>query len=202
LDGDSFLWENRNPKATDVYGDGFDRDIDLVGGWYDKVGNVYTHYMSETLTVGTGDTVPAPEITVGASRYASTWWDPDGLGLSLVTNKLGVLTGMTAPKAGVPVSLGANVWDYSATNTVGLTFGFTRATGVYKGSFKAWFDYGTTHTSKNIAFEGVMTPEREDIADGIQGRGFYLWADKAPSSNPAIPYAFEWSSDFVIQSEQ
>jgi hypothetical protein len=195
LDADSFVWENRNPKATDVYGDGFIRDIDIVGGWYDKIGNLYTHYMSETLTISTGDTVPAPETIVGTNRYASTWWDPDGLALSLVTNNLGVLTGIKAPAAGVPVNLGGNVWDYSAPNTEGLTFGFTRATGVYKGSFKAWFDYSTTHTSKSITFEGVMTPERENMTDGIEGRGFYLWADKTPS------YGFKWSSDFVISGQ-
>jgi hypothetical protein len=195
LDGDSFVWENRNPRATDTYGDGFDRDIYLVGGWYDKVGNLYTHYMSETLAVGTGAAAPAPETIVGTNRYASTWWNPDGLALSIVTNNLGVLTGIAAPAAGAPVNLGANVWDYSATNTEGLTFAFTRATGVYKGSFKAWFDYSTTHTSKSITFEGVMTPERENMTDGIEGRGFYLWADKTPS------YSFNWSRDFVISGQ-
>jgi len=195
LDAEPLGWESRNPKATDVYGDGFIRDIDIVGGWYDKIGNLYTHYMSETLTIGTGAAVPAPETIVGTNRYASTWWDPDGLALSLVTNKLGVLTGIAAPHVGVPVNLGGNIWDYSATNTEGLTFAFTRATGVYKGSFKAWFDYGTTHTSKSINFEGVMTPERENMADGIEGRGFYLWADKTPS------YSFNWSRDFVISGQ-
>jgi hypothetical protein len=114
------------------------------------------------------------------------------------------MTGLVAPKACLPLDPDKNnIWDYNAENTVGLTIGLTRATGVFKGSFKGWFDYGKTHTSRNIPFEGVLTPEREDKSDGIEGRGFFLWPDKALQPNPKgkpVSYPFNWSYDFLIQS--
>ena len=56
-------------------------------------------------------------------------------------------------------------------------------------------------TSKSIAFEGILTPEREDASDGAAGRGFFLWADKAQSLNPQgkpVPYSFNGSYDFLL----
>ncbi len=200
LDGEPFVWENLNPAATQVYGAGFNRDIGLSGGWYDTLGNLYAYYSDRVMTVGTEGT-PVPEILVGTNRYDSVCWDPDGIALTVVTNKLGVMTGLSAPNAGVPVKVGA-AYDYvNPTNAVGLTVGLTRATGVFKGSFKAWFDNATTHTPKSVAYEGVLTPEREDMDDGIAGRGFFLWADKSQYLNPqnkTVPYGFSWSYDLKI----
>ena len=200
LDGEPFVWENRSPQATQVYGAGFSRDLGLSGGWYDTLGNLYAYYSNRVMTVGT-EGAPVPETLVGTNRYDSVCWDPDGIVLTVVTNKLGVLTGLSAPKAGTPVKVGA-AYDYTnPTNTVGLTVTLTRATGVFKGSFKAWFDYVTTHMSKTIAYEGVLTPERENKDDGIAGRGFFLWADKSQYLNPQgkpVAYSFSWSYDFSL----
>lgn len=196
------LWESRNPQATaDYAAGGFTRELGLNGGWYDTVGNLYNYYTNVTLTVGTDADAAAPEIIVGTNRYASVWWDPNGLALSVVTNKAGVLTGLAAPKAGVPVSLGGNAYDYNGpTNTVGLTIALTRATGVFTGTFKAWFDYAATHTSKTITYQGVLTPvpQGNDPADDTQGRGFFLWADRAPYVTKAGTYSFNGSYDFLI----
>ncbi len=197
-----FLWESFNPQATvNPEAGGFSRSLVLTGGWYDTVGNLYAYYKNGTLSVG-ADGEPVPELLVGTNRYDSAWWSPDGLALAVVTNRLGVMTGLAAPKAGVPVDPDKDgEWDYGATNTVGLTIGLTRATGVFKGSFKAWFDYPKTHTSKTVDYEGVLTPEREDTGDGVAGRGFFLWADKSQSLNPQgkpVPYGFSWSYDLKI----
>jgi len=200
--GQSFAWENRNPLAAGVYSDhGFARDISLVGGWYDKVSNLASYYTNATLMVGTGNLAAVPELIVGSDRHESVFYSPDGQVLSVVA-KLGVMTGLTAAKVGLPVKVDAT-WSYAATNAVGLTFGLTRATGIFKGSFNAWFDYGTVHSSKKIAFEGVMTPEREDPADGIEGRGFYLWSDKSSytgATGNLVSYTYKPSYDFVIQN--
>jgi len=205
LDNVPFLWENRSSVATQVYGAGFSRYLDLTGGWYDKLGNLYGYYAGRTLSVAT-ETAPVPELVVGTNRYDSVCWTPDGLVLKVATNAAGVMTGLSAPKAGTPVKVGGE-WMYdTSTNTVGLTIGLTRATGVFKGSFKAWFDYATTHTSKTIVYEGVLTPERENKADGIAGRGFFLWADKGSYLSPlgkATPYSFSWSYDLrLLLSEE
>jgi hypothetical protein len=200
LDGGPFAWESLDPAATQVYGQGFGRELDLSGGWYDTVGNLYRYYAGLTLSVGT-EGAPAPELLVGTNRHASAWWDPEGIALSVVTNRLGVMTGLSAPKAGTPVKKGLE-YDYeSATNAVGLTVSLTQASGVFKGSFKAWFDYAATHTPRTINYEGVLTPEREDAEDGVAGRGFFLWADKSQYPGPQgkpVPYSFNWSYDLLL----
>jgi hypothetical protein len=201
LDGGPFAWESRNPLATGTCGAGFGRAPGLAGGWYDTLGNLYTYYANRTLSVGT-EAAPAPELIVGTNRYDSAWWDPDGIAVRAVTNGPGVMTGLAAPAAGAPLRVGANVYDYaSRTNAVGLTIGLTRATGFFKGSFKAWFDYAATHTSSSIPCEGVLTPEREDRADGVAGRGYFLWADKGQYTNAlnrVITYPFNWSYDLKL----
>jgi uncharacterized repeat protein (TIGR02543 family) len=196
LNGISFIWESRNPQATEVYGDGWvDRKLGLVGGWYDKSENIYNYYEGKTMTSGANADAPVPELTVGVNHYPSVWWNFSDIALA-----------PEVPKAGVPVDPDRdNVWDYSAVNTVGLKAGLTRVTGVFKGSFKAWFDYDKTHTSRNISCEGVLTPERENKTVLVEGRGFFLWPDKALKPNPKgkpIPYSFNWSYDFLVQGDK
>ncbi len=199
LDDAPFSWASLSPTATPVFGEGFYRDLDLNGGWYDKLGNLYAYYMNKNSSVGTDADALAPGLLVGTNRYASIWWDPDGIALSVVTNKYGVMTTLSAPKAGAPVDPEKDrLWDYGVTNAGGLTIGLTRATGVFKGVFKAWFDYATTHASKTVSYEGVLTPEREDKSDGVEGRGFFLWADRTTPPVPLRPYGFNWSYDFKI----
>jgi len=200
LDDVPFVWNNRNPLAT-AYGDSSarGRGIGLVGGWYDKLGNLTHYYSNMTLTVCLGTNTP-PEIVVGSERHDSVCWNPGGQGLTIVTNGLGRLTGVMAPKPGAPMKVGGT-WDYSADNVVGLTFGLTRATGIFKGSFNAWFDYGIVHTSKKILFEGVLTPEQAAAGGDIKGRGFYLWSDKSAYTNSLgrlVPYTYKTSYDFVV----
>jgi len=199
LDSDPFIWENLNPQATHTYGEGFAQQLGLEGGWYDTVGNLYAYYSGKALLAGTDVSALVPELQVGTNRYASVWWDPYGIEFATTTNSAGVMTGIAASTAGAPAADGT-AYDYTTpTNAVGLTIGLTRATGVFKGSFNAWFDYGTTHTSKTVAYEGALTPAHADAAgEAVAGRGFFLWANQAAAPAPAKPYAFSWSYDFKI----
>ena len=201
LDRVPFQWRSRNPQATETYGDGFARETELVGGGYGKTENLYDYYHNKNLVIGSNEEAPVPEIIMGVTREPSDWWETDGIALTVVTNKLGVMTALAAPKASVPVDPEKDgSWDYGSTNSVGLKIALTRATGIFKGTFKAWFDYpDRKHISKSLAFEGALTPEREDRDDGVAGRGFFLWADKAVPPLPARPYAFKWSYDFKVQ---
>ncbi len=197
LDNAPFLWVSRNPQATSDYSKGgFNRQLGITGGWYSKTENLYGYYRDERLEIGTAAGVPVPMITAGTLREPSDWWNPDGIALTVVTNKAGVMTGITAPKAGVPVKNANGSYDYTtAQNTLGLKLSLTLATGVFKGAYKAWFDYSDKHTSKSIIFEGALTPVRKNMDDFV-GRGFFLWADK--SLSPA--YTFNWSYDFLLLS--
>jgi len=203
LDAQPLLWSNQSPLATATYGDGFSREPKIAGGWYDKTGNLYAYYANKDLSVGMEPGADAPVLTVGTNRYESAWWSPDGLSLFAVTNTAGTLTGIKAPAAASPV-YADGAWAYgNAENTVGLTFALTRATGIFSGSSKAWFDYAATHTSKPVAYQGVITPVREYMDDGVGGRGFFLWADKGQyqnAQNRTTSYSFNWSYDFVIET--
>jgi len=203
LEGAAFVWTSRNPQATASYGACFERAPGLVGGWYSTTENLYAYYAGKTLTIGVGDGAGVPDLIVATNRYESAWWSPEGLALAVATNQSGVLTGLSASAAGTP-SKTEDGWVYGATgNTVGLTLKLTRATGVISGTFKAWFDYGTTHTSKAITFQGAVTPVREDTGDGVEGRGYFLWADKASYINAQgkpTSYGINESYDFLLRS--
>jgi len=172
-----------------------------AGGWYDTLGNLYAYYTGPSLTIGTDDGAADPVLTVGTNRYASAGWDPNGLTVAATTNAAGVMTGLAAPKAVLPPKVNG-VYDYDAvTNAVGLAISLKRATGVFSGSFSAWFDYATTHASRKLTFEGVLTPVREDASDGVAGRGYFLWADKSAYVNASgwsVAYGFNGSYDLQI----
>jgi hypothetical protein len=205
FDGEVYLynsepvrWESRNPLATETYGAGFARETGLSGGRYGSLASLGTYYAGLDLTAGAATNAAAPELTVGTVRYDSVWWNPTGIALT-PSLKAGSLAGLTAPAAGKPTDTDKDgVWDYSATNSVGLKVALTPATGLFKGSFLAWFDYAGKHTSKKMAFEGALTPVREDTMDGIEGRGYFLWADKAVIPATEKTYSFNGSYDFLI----
>jgi len=202
LDGEPFEWQSRNPQATGVIGAGFSRETGLSGGWYSKTANLAAYYAGKELTAGVDPDAAAPALAVGAVRYDAIWWAPTGIALT-PTLKSGVMAGLAAPAAGKPVDPDKDgVWDYGAANAVGLKVSLTRATGVFKGSFLAWFDYPVKkHVSKSLAFEGALTPVRANPDDGVEGRGYFLWPDKAVPPLPAKPYAFKWSYDFLLRAE-
>jgi hypothetical protein len=201
LGGNRLQWVSRNPRATAEYGEGFTRSLDLYGGRYDSIGNLYRYYSNRTIRVRTDAEASAPELSVGEERLASAWWRPDGVELAVVTNRSGVMTGLAAPRATVPADVGG-YYDYEGgVNTVGLTFALTRATGIWKSDFKAWFDGAEMHQAKAVAGEGVLTPVRELPAESSAGRGFFLWPGKSAyqiAEDVTTPYGFSWSYDLRL----
>ncbi len=234
LDGGLFRWESRNPQATGNYGAGFSRSPGLTGGLYDKLLNLYNHY-GNGLIIGDVDLPELPisikftDWTDDSHTKKKSWTEtnytapPAGgaalpAGLVLILNAAG--TGFTAPKADTPVKdAEKEKYNYDSdtdgdgvSNTSGLTFTFARSTGLFKGSFKAWYDYtsaidNTTdtgksaHTSKNVTFQGALTPVREEMTNGIAGRGFYLCPAKGSYEDAAgktKTYNFNRSYDFLL----
>ncbi len=235
-----FIWESRNPQATGDYGAGFYREIGLSGGWYDKLANLYDYYQNGLFVDG----VAAPELAVSVRytdwneagtrkvSWSETEWiegadgaSPNGLVLA-VTPATGVGTGFAAPRADTPLKLPDGSYDYGVdpngdgqSNTAGLTFRFTRATGLFSGSFKAWYDYVSAydvttdretlkHLSKTVKFEGVLTPYRD--GGDAAGSGFFLWGGKNAydtgrvdrNGNPVMKtYKYNDSYDLLLMAE-
>ena len=232
-----FQWQNLNPQATGEYGVRFSRELDISGGWYSTVINLRSYYESG-LAIG-GVVLPA---IAAVTKY--TDWNDDGTKKIAwsETNQVGAVEGASpngvvltvTPATGVGAGFSASKTDmtvkdaetgeyvYADTtgdgtnNTAGLTFTFTRATGLFKGTFKTWYDYVSaqdnttgsqtlTHTFKTSSFEGALTPVRE--SGEAEGRGFFLWADKSSFDsgkvdkygNPILtPYSFNGSYDFLL----
>lgn len=232
LDGGTFQWNNCDPRATDSYGDGFARQLGLAGGWYDKLINLRAYY-ADGLAVGGVAVLPSYLATV-----RTTDWDPDaparkitttstfavdaapclpdGLALA-VTPATGAGTGLAAPRVVAPVKTtdpdtGMPSYNYDAlANPSGLTISFTRATGIFKGTFNMYYDYVSaddltvdperqtwTHTVKSVSYEGALTPVREDTSDGVEGRGFFLWPGAASYPDKPGTYPFNASYDFTL----
>lgn len=214
LDATPFTWKNQNPKATAEYGIGFLRAPELLGGWYSKTIDLLQYYNETGLTIDgvelpallaavkTTDinpdsmTEPPGKITTTeVMPIESTGIGPNGLMLKVVTKATtsGISgIGLAAPKADTPVKNAiTGEYDYSVdttadgvVNTSGLMLNFTRATGLFKGSFKAWYDYASavdnttgiekpTHAVKTVSIEGALTPVTEQGVS--EGCGFFLW---------------------------
>jgi hypothetical protein len=192
LDGAAFLWSSLNPEATEAYGTG-SPVLPLAGGWYSKTENLAAYYAGLDLAAGADTNAPLPELTVGTNRFAAVFWSPSGVAVTPAVSAAGVMTGLTAPAASKPTDEdGDGVWDYSSQNASGLKIALARPTGIFKGSFLCWFDYPEKkHVSKKVSFEGALTPVREDPADGAEGSGFFLWADKSAIPATGKTYSFQ-----------
>ncbi len=233
LNGQALLWQNLNPLSTGDYeAGGFSRDLGLQGGVYNTLINLRSYYanglsvggvnlpsltavtkFTDVKELGTGKITWAETNLIAAADGAS----PNGLALG-ITPAMGAGTGLLAPRADTPVrDAESGEYDYTVdttgdglVNTSGLTLTFTRATGLFKGSFKTWYDYASAqdytlervtlmHAQKSILYEGALTPVRE--SGDADGRGFFLWADTSRYVNPAgksVSYNFNWSYDFLL----
>jgi len=207
-------WVNYKETATSNYGEGFQRAVGVAGGFYASTEIVQNYYKVGNLpqVAELAYTYKNGTLSETASAQA-TYWNPGGL----------TLAGFTAPKADSPKAISGGTWpasyDYTITGTdgvandTGLKFSFTKATGLFRGTFNVYYDYVTAvnettgaetvkHTSKKVTYQGVATPVREDLDDGYEGRGYFLMADKAAwfnyYSNKSTPYSFNWSYDFSL----
>jgi hypothetical protein len=239
----AFLWENRSPAATEMH-EGFLRsEIGLVGGYYNKLKSLHDYYQGDELVVG-GLSEPPP--LVAKIKYTDFDWEserevppktswteeeeiwPEGYspeGLVLTIDAAGAA--IAAPKVVTPKKLvDPDTREYMGynydelDNPAGLTFGFTKATGLFKGAFNVYYDYvsaddytkdenGQTwaHSVVKMSFEGALTPVREDTSDGVEGGGFYTckrkgWyeTDKLDSDDNPIWASFDYvaSFDFLL----
>ena len=184
-------WTSRNPEATGDYGNGFYRDLEFAGAYYNKLESLYGYYRSLRV-----DMEDAPELPFSYKetyldennrKVTESWIDYavaiDGLlqqpGLTAAVNEKGAIV---VAKATKPVQdKTTKEWAYDGANDGALTLSFTQATGIFKGSYTFWYDYESAyddttgkstmaHTSKKVSFEGIFVQGEEPKMEG-----FYLW---------------------------
>jgi len=183
-------WTSFNPQATGVYGEGFSREMAFVGAYYDKGMMLGEYYETLRLSMVApalaytyketylGENVKKVTVSSAATTTAvDTLWQS---GLTVAVSDKGAFV---VAKATKPVQdKETKEWSYVGDNDGALTLSFAQATGIFKGSYTFWYDYVSAedetvepakatmaHTSKKVAFEGVLVPGMEAM------RGFYLW---------------------------
>ena len=185
-------WTSRNPQATEEYGEGFVRDVDLVGAYYDKLEKLRKYYESVRLNLDdapelgftykeTSLNAQGKKVTTSSSATTSAVDTLSQSGLTATVNEKGAIV---VEKATKPLQDKATKeWSYDGANDGALTLSFTQATGIFKGSYTFWYDYVSAydetkakdnetraHTSKKVNFEGILVQGEEPKMDG-----FYLW---------------------------
>ena len=182
-------WYSKNPQATGEFDAGFDRSVELVGAYYDKLEKLNAYFNS--LRFGF-DGAPSLDFTFKETSlneqgrkvtvsYVSTTPAVDTLGqpgLTAMVNEKGAIAVVKATK---PVQdRETKAWVYEGVNDGALALSFTQATGIFKGSYTFWFDYKSAydatkdketwmHSSKKVNFEGIWVQGRNTMG------GFCLW---------------------------
>jgi hypothetical protein len=197
-----------DPQAT---GQGFDAALDVCGGFYDKVMNLQTWYLGQTLAFGAfGGEAPAPAGFGGqddtVSGYTLVEETPEGLRVTVLPQALAVPKKVLAYAADVPQS---KEIDFArSVNPNGLTLAYARATGLLSGGFSLYYQSatpGAAYKTKACAYKGVLTPARVMAGPWLrtEGQGFYLIPDKTAytdGSGKAVTYTFNGSYRLTLES--
>lgn len=184
-DQNDISWSSYNPKATGVYGEGFDRSLQLKGGWYSSAVELSEYYLNAT--------TPDGEVVPEYKDAAAIAWSPTEQEIDISTNQSGHLTGLIVKGPGEDIE----------GNDISLSLSLVPATGLFRGRFKMWFDSNGRNVGKSLNVKGVITPTHsaELIGDPL-GRGYYLWRDKAVYEDAygrSRSYSYKPSYDFILK---
>ncbi len=197
---------------------GFASTVRVAGGYYTKTADLAAHYLGAALTLG--NTPAGRELAytyTDGSNTRSTEYTPsacDGPQIPLALT--------TSTSAGLTFNVKDDLkkidgeYNYDdALNPLGLTFKFTKATGLFSGKFNLYYDYlaketatAPTHTKKSVSYYGLLTPWRAPADATLpEGAGYYLLnlGEKCPyidAKGKALTYPFaKWSCRFWINVE-
>ena len=179
------LWANDDPNATRDGEEGFELNLDPVGGWYDTVSNLQRSYLESDLSVNLPEGDEALEDIMDALELGGDYAfvaQPSGQAVDLVGNTLSVVKQTLVKDA----SKKLNDWDASV-NASNVKVTFKRATGVVNGTFDLWYE-GTNakgaREQKSITglkHEGVLILSRGDdlvLDNEVLSSGFFLAPQK------------------------
>ncbi len=217
----------------DVESPGFESTLEPVGGWYNKLLNLSSYYKNKVLSVGDLAEPPELDYTLtvkerkdgrvvssnSVEQAAAASWQAVTNALTITPKTDG--SGFTVPRADLKL-LGKNengspLYNYDvAVNPNGLNLQFNRATGLMSGKYNVYYDYASVqdstgatvkttwkHTAKSVAYQCVLLPERPSLQDGVEGRGYCLFADQGlyDSATGVRSYTFNHSFEFLMNVE-
>lgn len=211
-------WINPDPKAvfgydpvTGVLPDGiagFTNLLDVTGGYYDATVNLQSFYAGQVLKIGTAfaatDDLDGAQGTSGYKLISA----PDPSRLPAVAS---AVSAVAFPRS-VVVRNGALVDFDRSTNAWSMTVSPNRATGLFTGSFKLYYQGPDTQgharqITKPLALNGVFLPLRgpSQTTPSSDWMGFYLVPDKfryLSLTGVQQSYGFAWSVGFSMAVDQ
>ena len=201
----SFLaWNNDNGSLTYDGRQGWRKELDPVGGWYDKIVNLQSYYRDYAYQVKTMEITEFPK-EVLPSGYDFVAVGPDGVGVELSGN------GMAAPTRKLTKTGKTYQWA-EAVNPCNVKVKLARATGIVSGTLSLWSEKsGTKPVAKEITgfkHYGILTMDRDadNPLDGLYApdaevftTGFLLKDVKLPvTSKKTRTWKFSKSFDIVL----
>jgi hypothetical protein len=167
--------------------DGFAKTLHAYGGWYSKKPALQAGYQIEYAL----DDVP---YSTGGEEFAEITYAPETLDVDVSGLK------MSLPKGAAPKKQGnreEGFWyGYDGVNPSMATLSFTAGTGLFKGSFKVYYDYGDArgnlqHKAVSVPYAGVALQDGSGTVAG--GAGHCL----VPDNDPAVK-AYKFKRSFPV----
>ena len=171
-------WYNADVKSTRAGDVGYALELNAVGGYYDKLLSLQTYYLDAVLTVGA---IQAPA-ALDPATYAELLCTPDTYG-NVVVNVVGDALS-TDKRVLVKQTDNTRLNDFErSANPGNLALKFTRATGLFSGTFGVWYGNATGTLQKEqtgLKFQGVLTPFKASgsVYAETPGLGFYQIPEK------------------------
>ena len=155
--------------------DGFEALLALCGGYYDKAA-----------ALAAGGYVLCAESNAVPYYVSGGAVEPQAAALPLGV-RVDTSGKRLVPIKGVKPVLVDGAYVYSETNSAMTSLSFTASSGIYKGSFKLYYDYmekeRLKHKAVTASYAGVLTQSRSrDFDYWPEGLGYYV----VPDSDPAF----------------
>lgn len=151
------LWNNDNAKLTYEGEEGWQIDLQPVGGYFNTVNNLQTYYITAAMSVSTADISEFPTEALAAGYDYVTSVEPDGTVVDVLGNAF-----TTEKKALVK---NGKVNDLEASvNPCNVQVKLARATGLVSGSFSVWSENADGTAQKeitNLKHAGVLLLSRD-----------------------------------------
>ncbi len=179
---ETLVWKNDNAAVTYFGEEGYSIDLDPVGGFYDTVINLQTHYINCALQVETGDITEFPTESLAAGFDFVTSVEPNETTVKVAGDAF-------ATDKKVLVKDGRLNDLVSSVNPLNVQVKLARATGLVSGTFSLWSENEAGTAQKEITgfkHNGVLLLSRDALApisDEVAAAGFCYKALKVTEKN-------------------
>ncbi len=185
---------------------GNDQEVDIsyepVGGWYDKVVNLQTYYLTAALSVETADISEFPAEFVSAGYEIVTDVQPNGTSVDVAGNAFAT-DKKTMVRSG-------SLYDFFASSNPGnVQVKVARATGLVTGSFSLWSLKEDGKSQKEITgfkHNGVLLLSRDAAATADEAVASFGFCSKSLSlktvndAGKTVTHSWMFSAPFNVRA--